>query len=166
MGQSEHSGIYVVLDSLRSAFNVGSILRTSDAASVQMAYLCGMTAHPPNAKLEKTALGAAEHVRWKYLKRTEDAIAELRELGVPVIGVETIADSIPYADFVFPDPVAIVFGHEIYGISEPVLNLLDKVVRIPMRGVKTSINVATACGIVLFEILKQHHDGQLDTGRA
>lgn len=163
MGQSEHRGVYVVLDGLRSAFNVGSILRTSDAAGVQMVYLCGVTAHPPNPKLEKTALGAAEHVAWKYFKRAEDAIAGLREIGVPVIGVETIADSIPYTDFVFPDPVAIVFGHEIYGISEPVLKLLDRLVRIPMRGAKTSLNVATACGIVLFEILKQHHDRQLDT---
>jgi tRNA G18 (ribose-2'-O)-methylase SpoU len=162
MGQSERSGIYVVLDGLRSAFNVGSILRTSDASAVQMVYLCGVTAYPPNPKLEKTALGAAEHVPWKYFKRTEDAIGELRAIDVPLIGVETVAESIPYTDFVFPDPVAIIFGHEIYGISDPVLNLLDKVVRIPMRGAKTSINVATACGIVLFEILKQHHDRQLD----
>ncbi len=163
MEQSERSGIYVVLDGLRSAFNVGSILRTSDAAAVRMVYMCGVTAHPPNPKLEKTALGAAEHVPWKYFKKTEDAIAELREIDVPLIGVETIAESISYTEFVFPDPVAIVFGHEIYGISDPVLKLLDKVVRIPMRGAKTSINVATACGIVLFEILKQHYDRQLDT---
>ncbi len=157
---SEPEGIYVVLDSLRSAFNVGSILRTSDAAGVRTVYLCGVTAHPPNRKLEKTALGAADHVQWKYLKTTEDALAELRELGVPLIGIETVADSTPYGEFTFPNPVAVVFGHEIYGISEPAIALLDKVVRIPMQGYKTTINVATAAGIVLFEIVRQHRERQ------
>jgi tRNA G18 (ribose-2'-O)-methylase SpoU len=151
-------GIYVVLDGLRSAFNVGSILRTSEAAGVRMVYLCGRTAHPPNAKLEKTALGAVNTVAWKYLKTTEDAVAELHDQGVRVIGVETIADSVPYTEFIFPNPVGLVFGHELYGISKPVLARLDKVVRIPMQGFKTSINVATACGIVLFEIVRQHRE--------
>jgi len=156
--RSEHTGIYVVLDGLRSAFNVGSILRTSEAAGVTMVYLCGRTAHPPNRKLEKTALGATDHVPWKYVKKTEDALAALRALGVPLIGVETVTDSVPYTEFTFPNPVAIVFGHEILGISEPALALLDKVVCIPMCGSKTAINVATASGIVLFEIIRQHRE--------
>ena len=164
--RTEPEGIYVVLDNLRSAFNVGSVLRTSDAAGVSTVYLCGVTAHPPNRKLAKTALGATDHVQWKYLKRTEDALAELRELGVPLIGIETVADSIPYGEFTFPNPVAVVFGHEIYGISEPALALLDKVVRIPMQGFKTTINVATAAGIVLFEILRQHRAGRQGTESA
>jgi tRNA G18 (ribose-2'-O)-methylase SpoU len=158
--QHESEGVYVVLDNLRSAFNVGSIMRTSDAAGVRTIYLCGVTAHPPNRKLAKTALGATDHVRWKYLKRTEEALVELRELGVPLVGIETVADSITYGEFTFPNPVAVVFGHEIYGISEPALALLDKVVQIPMRGFKTSINVATAAGIVLFEIVRQHRGGR------
>ena len=156
--RAEREGVYVVLDSLRSAFNVGSILRTSEAAGVRTVYLCGVTAHPPNPKLEKTALGATDHVRWKHLGRVEDALTELRDLGVPLIGIETVADSMPHTDFVFPNPVAVVFGHEVYGISEPALALLDRLVRIPMCGFKTSINVATASGIVLFEILRQHRE--------
>jgi 23S rRNA (guanosine2251-2'-O)-methyltransferase len=160
---SEREGIYVVLDGLRSAFNVGSILRTSEAAGVRTVYLCGVTAHPPNRKLEKTALGATDHVPWKYMKRTVDALAELRALRVPLIGVETVADSTPYTDFTFPNPVAIVFGHEILGISEPALAMLDKVVRIPMHGFKTTINVATASGIVLFEIVRQQRQREPDT---
>ena len=160
--QSDREGIYVVLDGLRSAFNVGSILRTSEAAGVRTVYLCGVTAHPPNRKLAKTALGAADHVPWKYVKKTEEALAELRALAIPLIGVETVADSTPYTDFAFPNPVAVVFGHEILGISEPALALLDKVVRIPMQGFKTTINVATACGIVLFEVVRQHSDRGID----
>lgn len=145
--------IHVVLDNLRSAFNVGSIFRTSDAGAVAHIHLCGMTAHPPHKKLEKTALGAFEYVPWTYYERTKDCLAALREQGIPIVAIEVADHARNMQDFEWPAPVAIVFGNEVNGIHERNLARCDHVVKIPMHGYKNSINVANAFGIVLYDIL-------------
>lgn len=147
--------VHVMLDNLRSAFNVGSIFRTADAGAAAHLHLCGMTAHPPHKKLEKTALGAFDYVPWTYYERNRDCMDALEKQGIPVVAVETVPGASDYRDFCWPRPVAIVFGNEENGVNERVLRRCSAVVQIPMFGYKKSINVATAFGIVLFGILEQ-----------
>jgi len=149
--------VHVVLDNIRSAFNVGSIFRTGDAGAVEHLHLCGMSAYPPHKKLEKTALGAFDYVPWTYYERTSACIAQLRERHIAVVGVEVTPDAIPLHTFVWPRPVAFILGNEVTGIAPRNLARCDAVVRIPMHGFKNSINVATACGIVLYGLLAQWH---------
>jgi tRNA G18 (ribose-2'-O)-methylase SpoU len=144
---------HLVLDNLRSAFNVGSIFRTADAAAVERIHLCGMSAHPPHRKLEKTALGAADYVAWTYHERTSDAISGLRTEGVVCVAIEVAEHAVPMDAFDWPTPVALVFGNEVTGINERTLAKCDAVVQIPMHGFKNTINVATAVGIVLYHLL-------------
>ncbi|MCF6284748.1 MAG: RNA methyltransferase, partial [Candidatus Hydrogenedentes bacterium] len=145
--------VHVVVDNIRSAFNVGSIFRTCDAGAVAHIHLCGMAAHPPHKKLEKTALGAFEYVPWTYYERTKDCMAALKEQDIPIVGIEVADDAQDMHAFDWPKPVAIVFGNEVNGIHERNLKRCDHVVKIPMHGYKNSINVATAFGIVLYDIL-------------
>jgi tRNA G18 (ribose-2'-O)-methylase SpoU len=147
--------VHVVLDNLRSAYNVGSIFRTSDAGAAGHIHLCGMSAHPPHRKIEKTSLGAFEYVPWTYYERTSDALDHLREIAVPIIAIEVTEDAVDHVAFEWPKPVAIVFGNEVTGINEKTLARCDNVVKIPMRGFKNSINVATAFGIILYEIIRR-----------
>ena len=151
--------VHVVVDNIRSAFNVGSIFRTSDAGAVAHIHLCGMAAHPPHKKLEKTALGAFEYVPWTYYERVKDCLAALKERGIPIVAIEVSDDAQDLHDFVWPQPVAIVFGNEVNGIHERNLKRCDHVVKIPMHGFKNSINVATAFGIVLYDILGKWQRG-------
>lgn len=145
--------LHVVLDNLRSAFNVGSIFRTADACGASHVHLCGMTAHPPHPKLEKTALGAFDYVPWTYYERNRDCMDALKEMGVPVVAVETVEGAAAHTRFDWPMPVAIVFGNEENGVNERILRRCDAVVRIPMLGHKNSMNVATAFGVVAYGIL-------------
>lgn len=149
------NAVHVVLDNLRSAYNVGSIFRTSDAGAIAHMHLCGMCAHPPHIKLAKTALGADHYVPWTYHKRTIDCVHALKAKGIPVIAMEVTPGSVSMAHFAWPAPCAIVFGNEVTGVGEEVLAACDAVVAIPMHGHKNSINVATAFGIVLYGILAQ-----------
>ncbi len=151
----DRNPVHVVLDNLRSAYNVGSIFRTADAGAVEHIHLCGMSAHPPHKKLEKTALGAFEYVPWTYHERTTGALDELGEKGVLRVAVEVTENSAPVTDFEWPSPVAIVFGNEVTGINDRVLRACDATVRIPMHGYKNSMNVATVFGIVLYEVLRR-----------
>jgi len=145
--------VHVVVDNIRSAYNVGSIFRTADAGAAAHIHLCGMAAHPPHPKLEKTALGAFAYVPWTYHERTKDAFAALRETGIPIVAVELTDDAVSYLDFDWPRPVAIVLGNEVNGIHPRNLRRCDAVVKIPMFGFKNSINVATAFGVVFYGIL-------------
>jgi tRNA G18 (ribose-2'-O)-methylase SpoU len=140
--------LYIVLDNLRSAFNVGSIFRLCDALRVSGLFLCGYTAHPPHIKLEKTSLGAAKYVPWQYFKTTHDSIAYLKSINVPVWAAETTSLSTPYTEVEFPMPVAIVFGNETSGISREILDICDKIIEIPMHGFKNSVNVAASAAVL------------------
>ncbi len=148
--------IFVVLDNLRSAFNVGSIFRTADGVLVSKLYLCGITAHPPNPKLEKTALGVIPFVPWEYREKPEEVISEMHAQGIPVIALETTAQSQCIWEYHFPNPVCLVLGNEVTGLSESVLSLVDEVIEIPLMGYKNSINVAVAFGIAVYEIQRQY----------
>lgn len=147
--------VTVVLDNLRSAFNVGSIFRTADAARIERVVTCGYTAHPPHLKLEKTSLGTEKFVATRHCPSALQAVNDLKALGIPVVALET-AENVPcYSDFAFPRPVALLVGNEALGITREALESADHVVRIPLFGFKNSLNVASAFAVVLFEALRQ-----------
>jgi tRNA G18 (ribose-2'-O)-methylase SpoU len=148
--------ITVLLDNLRSAFNVGSIIRTADCALVEKVVFCGITAHPPHSKLEKTALGALPYVPWEYQPTLDDAVQSLKERGIPVIALETTNQSKMIWNYQFPLPVGLILGNEALGVSEEIFNKVDDIVEIPMLGFKNSINVAVAFGITVYEIQRQY----------
>ena len=151
----ERRPIYVVLDNIRSAFNAGSIFRTADAGGVKHIYTCGMTACPPNEKLAKTALGATDYVSWSQHGRSMEAVEALRGRNIPVVAIEVTPAAVAHTTFDWPEPVGIVFGHEVRGVAPDILEAADHAVAIPMRGYKNTINVATAFGIILYEILRR-----------
>jgi len=147
--------VHLVLDNLRSAFNVGSIFRTADTARVERIVTCGYTAHPPHPRLEKTALGTLDLVAADHFDTTLEALDDCRARGLPVWALETTSHSRTYTDLTFPRPVALVLGNEALGVSPEVLDAADQLVEIPVFGYKNSLNVASACSVVLFEILRQ-----------
>ena len=159
--------IHLVLDRLRSAFNVGSVFRTAETARLAEVITCGYTAHPPHPKLTKTSLGTLEYVPTRHFGDTAEAVAALRGQGVAVWALETTSVSRPYARVSYPRPVAIVLGNEALGVGEDVLQAWDDVIEIPMHGYKNSMNVACACAVVVFEILRQWQgeDGGADAPR-
>ena len=148
--------IHVVCDNLRSAYNVGSFFRTCDACRVARIYLCGITAAPPNDKLTKTAVGTLDYVPWEHAPATLPLVLRLRREGIPVWAVELTDVSRPLWEVRFPSPVALVFGHEVDGIDDEVLAACEGVVEIPQWGMKNSLNVATAVGVVLYEVARQY----------
>ena len=145
----------MVLDNLRSAFNVGSIFRTADGAGVEWIHLCGITPYPPHPKLDKTSLGATSSVPWSHHVDAMDAVRSLRADGYRLAALELTDRSVDYRSLPYTPPCAIILGHEVAGVSRPVLEEADWILEIPMRGVKNSLNVATAAGIVVFEILRR-----------
>jgi 23S rRNA (guanosine2251-2'-O)-methyltransferase len=147
--------IRLVLDNLRSAFNVGSIFRTSEGAGVEWLHLCGITPYPPHPRLDKTARGATSLVPWSHHIDTMEAIRIVKASGYALAALELTDRSIDYRSIPYPSPLALILGHEVAGVTRPVLERADWIVEVPLRGRKNSLNVATACGIVLFEILRQ-----------
>ncbi|HNW23536.1 MAG TPA: RNA methyltransferase [Candidatus Dojkabacteria bacterium] len=148
--------IYIVLDNIRSAFNVGSIFRSADGAgSVKKIYLCGMTTDIDNPKLDKTALGATEMIPSEHYDSTMEAIDELREKGIPIYSIELTDDAQDFQKIKYPEKIAIVLGHEKKGVSDEILRKVDKSIYIPMRGKKESLNVANCASIILYEITRE-----------
>jgi len=156
--------VSVLLESVRSLYNVGAFFRTLEAAGGAHLYLAGISATPPHAKLAKTALGADETVPWTRVGDVPALIRELQAQAVTVAAVETTATAVDVFDWRPRFPVCVLFGHEVDGVSAPVLEACDVRVRIPMLGRKSSLNVATAGGIVIYELLRQyrelHHAGR------
>ncbi len=146
--------IYVLVDSVRSLYNVGSIFRTSDGAWIQKLFLCGFTPHPPRKEIEKTALGATESVPWEYRKDPLEVVLELKQRGVTICILEQTTRSIPYTA-VSPSqfPVCLIIGNEITGVSHRLVEAADISIEIPMVGTKQSLNVAVAYGIAVFELV-------------
>ena len=147
--------VRLILDNLRSAFNVGSIFRTGEGAGIEQIHLCGITPYPPHAKLDRTARGATSLVPWSHHTDVMDAIRILRSREYSLAALELTDRSVDYRSLTYPHPIALILGHEVAGVTRPVLEEADWVIQIPLRGQKNSINVATACGVVLFEILRQ-----------
>ncbi len=146
----------VVLDNLRSLYNTGSILRTADAAGVARVLLCGITPRPDQRRaIAKTALGAEDSVRWEHWSDTNTALASLKREGYEVAGIEPASDAIDLYEWTPRWPVCLVFGHEREGMSSSAAAAVDLVVRIPMLGTKHSLNVATAAGVALYELVRR-----------
>jgi tRNA G18 (ribose-2'-O)-methylase SpoU len=152
--KSEKSPFVIVLDNIRSHSNVGSVFRTADAFLTECIYLCGITAVPPHREIQKTALGATESVAWKYFKDTRDAVMELKSLGYLIVGIEQAEGAVSLGDFVVNEgsKYAIVFGHEVNGVSQDIINECDHVIEIPQFGTKHSFNISVCAGIVLWEL--------------
>ena len=153
--QSEKIPVIVVLENIRSAYNVGSIFRTADAFLLHSIYICGYTAYPPHKEIKKTALGAEDSVAWKHFKIIEEAIIEIRSQGYQVYAVEQAVDSWKLGSFdTGEDKIAVILGNEVTGVEQSTIALCDGVIEIPQLGMKHSLNVATAAGVVLWELVR------------
>ena len=147
--------VYVLLDSIRSNYNVGSIFRTSDGAMIEKLFLCGYTPHPPKKEILKTALGSTESVSWEYVKDPKEVVLKLKQNGVKIYSLELTTKSKPYYKVPFEDfPVCLIVGNEITGVSQDLIDLCDSSIEIPQYGIKQSLNVAVAYGIAIFELRK------------
>lgn len=147
----------VVLDNIRSQHNTGSVFRTADAFRVDGILLCGITATPPNREIQKTALGATESVRWEYHNSTAEAVKELKSKGYIIIAAEQAVGSIMPEEFI---PVtgmkyALIFGNEVMGVEDEVMDLCDFCIEIPQFGTKHSLNVSVSAGILIWEVYKK-----------
>lgn len=153
--ETEKTPITVVLDNIRSCNNIGSVFRTSDALLIEKVVLCGITATPPNKEIHKTALDAEKSVPWEYHEETEAAVLRLKESGYRVFAVEQVENSVMLPDFV-PEKgqkYALVFGNEVKGVQQSVINLCDGAIEIPQYGTKHSFNVSVSAGIVLWDVV-------------
>lgn len=148
--------VTVVLDNIRSLYNVGAFFRTADAVRVERLILSGITAAPPNRQIAKTALGAEETVPFDVVTDTVEALGRLRARGRQIVAVETAVGAIDLFDWTPAFPVAVVFGHEITGLPKTVVDTCDVCLRIPTLGLKQSLNVATAGGVVLYDLLGKY----------
>jgi 23S rRNA (guanosine2251-2'-O)-methyltransferase len=146
--------LFIILDNLRSAFNVGAIFRICDALRVSGLYLCGCTAFPPHVKLAKTSLGTIDYVPWKRYETALEAVQFLQKKRVQVWAAETTSRSRPFHSVRYPAPLGLVFGNEALGVSWEVLELCDEIVEIPLYGFKNSLNVATSVGIMGFRAVE------------
>ena len=149
--------LVVVMDNVRSMYNVGSVFRTCDAFSVERLLLCGITACPPHKEIAKTALGATESVDWKHYDTTTEAVVELKQLGYKLFAVEQVDTSVMLDRIEIPasEKTAIVLGNEVFGVDDEVLALCDGAIEIPQNGTKHSLNVSIAGGIVIWEFFKK-----------
>jgi tRNA G18 (ribose-2'-O)-methylase SpoU len=156
--EQEKIPLVVVLDSIRSMNNVGSVFRTCDAFKVEKLYLCGITACPPNRDISKTALGATESVIWEYVEDVVELARRLQSEGYKVFIVEQVDESMMLQDLDFRDSgkIAVILGNEVFGVDERLLPVCDGAIEIPQFGTKHSLNVTIAAGIVIWEIAKKH----------
>ncbi len=153
--KSEKQSIIVILDNIRSMHNVGSVFRTADAFLLEGIYLCGYTPKPPHRDINKTALGATESVTWKYFPATTQAIQLLKEENYKVYAVEQAENSIFLQNIpsINTDKIAVIFGNEVEGVGNEALLLCDGAIEIPQLGMKHSMNISVAAGIVLWELV-------------
>lgn len=156
--------VRILLDDIRSLYNVGSFFRTADAAAISCLYLSGITAHPPHPGLAKTALGAEQTVRWEPVANPVEFLAALRCQGFQIAAMETTPHALDLFDWKPDFPVCVLFGNEVDGLKPELLALADLCVRIPMLGVKHSLNVATAGGVVMYELLRKYRNLVESTG--
>lgn len=146
--------VTLVLDNVRSEMNVGSVFRTADAFLIERICLCGITPQPPKSEIHKTALGAEDSVAWQYYTTTLDAVKELKAAGYIVCSIEQVHDSVSLADFAVDvkQPLAIVLGNEVKGVSQEVVDTSDQCVEIPQEGTKHSLNISCCAAIVMWHV--------------
>jgi 23S rRNA (guanosine2251-2'-O)-methyltransferase len=155
--------VTVVLNNIRSLYNVGSILRTSDGVGVEKVWICGITGLPTMQKVIKTALGAEKVVPWAYVQSCRECVAQLKRDGYQIVILEQVKQSIPYERFAPKAPVALVLGNEITGVSEELVGLCDQAIEIEMAGLKNSLNVTVAFGIVAYYLKLRFSSSQTDS---
>ena len=157
--QSSKLPIIVVLDNIRSLNNIGSVFRTSDALSIEKIALCGISGTPPNKEIHRTALGAEDSVEWEYFGKTTDAISALKQQGYKVISLEQTVGSIDLMTYkpTVGEKYALVFGNELRGVEQDVVNLSDECIEIPQFGTKHSFNISVSAGIVLWDFFTKLH---------
>lgn len=155
--RAEKNPVTIVLDNVRSMHNVGSVFRTADSFLAEQVLLCGYTPQPPHRDIQKTALGATETVSWTHFATTAAAVLDLKQKGYHIIAVEQVDESIPLNHFFIPvqKKTAVIFGNEVNGVSDDVLALCDAAIEIPQSGMKHSLNISVAAGIVLWKIFEQ-----------
>lgn len=146
--------IIAVLENVRSAYNVGSVFRTADAFLIEAIYITGYTAKPPHKEIKKTALGAEETVEWRHFTNAGEAILVLKQEGYKVFAIEQVENSISLEKFDAPGKIAVVFGNEVSGVEQSTIALCDGTIEIPQLGMKHSLNIATAAGVVLWELVR------------
>lgn len=154
----------VLLDNVRSMYNVGAFFRVADGVGLEKVCLCGITAHPPKKAITKTALGAEESVAWEHDWDAIQMAQGIRRSGYEIAAIETSIDSVDLFEWQPRFPVCVAFGNEVEGLRPELLELAETHVRIPMLGKKTSLNVATAAGIVLYELLRKYRDVRMNAG--
>lgn len=152
----ERFPICCLVENVRSLHNVGSIFRTSDAVRLERLYLTGFTGFPPRREIEKSALGATETVPWVHSQNTNKIIQELKQKNIKLIALEHTSESKPYYEIKYDYPVCLLLGNEVDGLSEETVSLADQSIEIPMFGLKQSLNVSVAYGVVIFHILEQY----------
>lgn len=149
--------VVVILDNVRSMHNIGSVFRTSDAFLIERVYLCGITATPPNKEIRKTALGATESVDWEYVQEINELIPQLKSDGFKILSIEQTEGSTSLSDFQLNpnEKYAVIFGNEVDGVQQSVINQSDFCLEIPQGGTKHSLNVSVCAGIVLWEFFRK-----------
>lgn len=149
--------IIIVLDNIRSLNNIGSVFRTADAFLIEAVYLCGITAKPPHREIQKTALGSTETVEWNYFSSTTEAVNKLKSNGFKMASIEQAENSTMLNEFSFKqdEKLAIVFGNEVKGVDQEVINLSDVVIEIPQYGTKHSLNISVSAGVVIWELYQK-----------
>lgn len=154
---AEKTPIIIVLDDIRSLHNIGSVFRTSDAFLIEKIYLCGITATPPNKEIHKTALGATESVDWVYAKNVMDVVNQLKQEQVEIYSVEQVEKSIMLNDFTVATDkkYALVFGNEVKGVQQEVIDASAGVIEIPQLGTKHSLNISVSAGIVVWDLFQK-----------
>ena len=150
--------VVLVLDNVRSMNNIGSAFRTADSFLLEEIYLCGVSAKPPHREIQKTALGATETVKWTYFENTIACLTALRDKGYLIVSIEQAENAKPLNKFPFDKEkkIAVVFGNEVFGVDQEVVNFSDEVIEIPQSGTKHSLNISVALGIVCWEFYKSY----------
>ena len=154
---AEKSPIIIILDNIRSLNNIGSVFRTSDAFLIEKIYLCGITAQPPHNDIRKTALGSTETVDWEYVENTLELVKKLKLDGVKICAIEQAENATMLNDFK-PLPntkYAFVFGNEVKGVAQNVVDASDVVIEIPQYGTKHSLNISVSCGVVVWDVFSK-----------
>lgn len=157
--KSEKMPLTVVLDNIRSLNNIGSVFRTSDAFRVSAIHLCGITATPPHREIHKTALGATDSVKWEYFEETHDSIQKLKDEGYQIVIVEQTDESVLLSEYQHDrrKKMALVFGNEVHGVQQQIVDMADLCLEIPQLGTKHSLNVSVSAGIVIWSFFKEYN---------
>ncbi len=155
--EAKKTPLIIILDDIRSLNNIGSVFRTSDAFLLEKIYLCGITATPPNKEIHKTALGATETVTWEHHTDITSVIEKLKKENVQIFAIEQVENSIFLQDFEIDkeQKYALVFGNEVFGVSQKAIELCDGTIEIPQLGTKHSLNIAVSAGIVIWDLFQK-----------